>query len=98
MKKLQWIFERKRSVSDEHFKQNNTPRPDVCSMINRFPKRLLGRHVGHRSDGCFCLCNLRRVAEFGQTKIQDFDQAAGEEDDVGWFDIAMNDSVFVRLS
>ncbi len=95
----------KRTLAGHEFKHHDAERPDICALVDRLSFRLLRSHVGGRADrGSFCRHShgdrrgvRRRVADnLRETKIEHFHAAAGSDLDVGGFEIAVDDALFVR--
>ncbi len=89
----------------EHFEQHNAESPDVGALIDRFPARLLGRHIGGCSQnhaGLGRKGERGRVAGYGarrgdggfggfrQTEIQQLHDTVGRDLDVRRLEIAMD--------
>ena len=65
-------------------------------MIERLRPRLLGRHVGGRTQGRAGLGELAALADLRQTEVHHLDLALGGQHQVGALDIAVDDALFVR--
>ena len=94
-----WCRPRVRRASGKHFVQHATERIDVCPSIHFFlAKRLLRRHVGRCAERETGL-RKRRSGRFHRSrnaKIRDKRMPVGEQN-VLWLDVAMNDTVLVRI-
>ena len=94
------------SISDQH----DAERPDIRALVDYFAPRLLGTHVGRRSQNHACLRGRhadgggilgarggrRGVDRLRQSEIEDFDSAIRRDLDVGGLQIAVDDPFFVR--
>ena len=88
-----------------HFVENQAKRKNVGASVEGFAAGLLGRHVGERahSDAGFgeLLGSLRGIVgsrvgvKFGEAEVEDFGMIAFGDEDVGGFDIAMDDALGV---
>ena len=99
------------SPAGEHLVQDAAEGPDVAALVRLASFRLLGRHVGgrtedhapagHRGPG-----NRRRrgdvggsgfrVCELGEAEVQDLHRAVRPERDVGRLQVAVDDPLLVR--
>src|SRR5262249_42260959 len=94
--------------------QQNSKRPNIGAPIHRFPLSLFWRHVGCSADNHSSICGAEAVYErwgirkrsvvrgafhcFRQTEIEHLHLAVRRDLHIGWFQIAMNNPLFVRSS
>ena len=86
----------KRTLSGQHFVEQYTDGPDICTEVDRFAPRLFGTHIGRCADGRTRLCQACRFAQLGNTKIQYFHVTTVSDHDIGRFDVPVDNSSFVR--
>src|SRR5690348_952527 len=93
-----------RYVSRQHLVENYAQAVNVTSSIGLFAGPLLRRHVGGRTNNADCLGGHERTKQIGrldlgETKIEDANllahRPAGLDHYVEWFEIAVNDAMFV---
>ena len=92
-----------------HLVQDDAEREQVCSRVQLLSSRLLGRHVGHRSERhpairhvllaeerCRGIRRLggrpRQRRQLRETKVEHLGLSAPGDEDVGRFDVAMDDA------
>ena len=101
----------KRPHAGGHLVQHDSEAEDVCTSIEFFTQRLLGRHVHHRPQrrawaGQMAVAEGRggprlraarlALSDFGKTEVQHLGLPAPGHEDVRWLDIAMDDARAVR--
>lgn len=96
----------KRQRPCRHLVQHGTKREQVGTRVEVLTSNLLGRHVGHCSHRAARTCqmflrldgggtqgnSLRLERDFCQPEIQDLRLASICDEDVGGFDVTMDDS------
>src|SRR6266498_3009578 len=104
-----WSFSSERHMCGDHFVENRSEAPKVCTRIDVGSLSLLRRHVVSRAhhgagasvDHCFSGRfgvggRTGRLSQFGEAKIQNLDVAVAPDHDVLRLDIAMDDAGGVR--
>ncbi len=87
-----------REDAGEHFEGGDAEGVDISAVIDGLPHDLFGSHIRGRTFGL-----LRALFFFvfggldGETKVADFDVALVVHQQVGGFDIAVDDAVFVGV-
>ena len=91
-----------RPTTGEHFVQHGAEREDVRAIADRPPLRLFRRHIGDRADDDTELrrrrsrhrvCGrIRGRQHFREAEVEHLGLTAIGDHDVGWFDVAMDDS------
>ena len=74
--------------------EDGTQSENVGAMIQLFSGCLLGGHVG-RSSHDYTGLRHRRVAELSDAEIENLNRVLAGQHEVGWFQIAMDDSTLV---
>src|SRR5262249_33863518 len=99
----------KRAPPGEHLVEHASEGPDVGAFVHRLATCLFGTHVGDGTEEHALaragVGQCRRVGEVGgliagddlrQPEIEDLHDALGSDLDVGWLQIAMNESLLMR--
>ncbi len=96
----------KRLLSGDHLVEHTAKAPDIGPSVDFKSARLFGRHVlrcaQHHADfgfeevlsgrhGIGLGRSLALRSQFGQTEIEDFNDAVMTQHDVVWLDVAMDD-------
>ena len=105
------ILARKGPLAGEHLEEHYPERPDDGALIDRLATRLLRTHVGRGAEDHPGLCHRRcgqrrrlrharrracgRVQRLSEAEVEHLDRAVGAHLDVGGFQIAVNDPLFV---
>jgi len=103
-----WRLSPERVNVREHFEKYNTERKHVCSGIEIVSACLLRRHIRRSSSdhdtgarqllgGIFGPYIFGASNNPGQSKVHELDVTVPREHDVGWFEIAMNDRLIMRI-
>ena len=94
-----------------HLVEDETECEKIGARVHRFPFELFRSHVVHRADEQPCLRGERgrvrcrganaypggqRAEKFGEAKIEDLYLAVGCHEDIGRFNIAMDDALRMR--
>jgi len=92
----------KRYAPAQHFVEHDTYAVDISTAIEFLSQALLGRHVVWRAHDAPGLREMARhvIAQLGNAEVEYLDPQPGDsriDDDVVWFDIAMNDVATVGL-
>ena len=82
------------SISYKH----DAERPNVSAVIELLALHLLGGHIRDRSRNHAGLGRYPEAGELGQTKVEDLDDPAFRDEEVGRLDVAMHDSRVVRFA
>ena len=93
-----------RAAACGNFVQDDAERKQIRALIERFPSHLLGRHIGRRADRGSRVGQRRHrrrrrglvVDELGDAEVEHLHVAARRNDDVGGFQVAMDDAPGVR--
>ena len=75
----------------EHLHKNYAQRPNVGALINRFAENLLGSHVGEGPGRRETLRGASAGHHTGEPKVHNFSYIVFCDDDVGRFNIAVDD-------
>src|SRR5262245_2301461 len=86
----------KRPYAGQHLVNDYPERPDVCSAIGRQASRLLRAHIGERA-GERMRAGAGDIAGLGNSEVEDLHRSARQNHDVGWLDVAVNDSRVMRV-
>ena len=96
----------KQRLPRQHLKQHHAERPDIRPPVHCLPAGLFRTHVGGRAQndpGFSGLGQRRRVRRIGcgpehgrQTEVEHLYSTVGRDDDIRGFEVAMDDSYFVR--
>lgn len=85
----EWFF------SGEHLVEDDAEAKDVGSGVNVASVDLFGGHVGWGAEDLAIHSDIGFEGESGDAKVGEFDGSVGEDLDVFWFDIAVDDAVVV---
>jgi len=85
-----------RTVSCDQLIENNADGKDVGAMVLRFSLDLFGRKIGGSSDQAGGAGNLG--GETRDAKVTEFDLTLVGDEDVGGFDVAVDDAGFVSAA
>src|SRR5215472_4088448 len=84
--------------SGDHLNKNYAESPQVNAVVYRFTEQLLGSHIGQCSTEGNGLGGADGGDNACKPKIDDLRNVVFGDDDVRWFDIAMNDIARVSSS
>lgn len=85
------VFAGERMAAGDDLHEKNRERPDVTTLIDGFTEDLLGRHVGKRAAGGLRKCGAGSGDDASETEVHDASGAVFGDEDVGGFDVPMND-------
>ncbi len=84
-----------RFFTGEHFVEDDAEAEDVGSGVDVASVDLFGRHVGWGAKDLAIHGDIGFKSKAGDAEVGEFDGAVGEDLDVFWFDIAVDDTVVV---
>src|SRR5208283_2691527 len=89
-----WIAERPNA--GQHFVENHAQRKDIAQCVDQLAAELLRAGVAGSQQSELGYLSVRIAQQFGGAKIEQLDGAVGSHQNVGGFQIAVNDQVPVR--
>jgi len=87
-----------RADAGEHLVQSAAQREDVRAAVHFMPLNLLRGHVGRRAHQPLGQGDRRLALQTGSAEVAQLDRAVAGPEDVGGFDVAVDDPVGVGIS